>query len=81
MAKEIEGYKEKEILQKPVEIYLEHCEEYARTNMIRNTIKISDYKFSHRDLDTNLITPIFVNLIKLENSDNPNYNIESMFTT
>ena len=65
VSKEIETYKELDILQKPVDIYLKHCREYAAQYLQRNTIRIADYQFSRRDMHHRTITNKFHDIFEL----------------
>lgn len=43
---ELDRYKHMGILQKPVEIYLDHCLRYAKSNLKKDSIMITDYEFT-----------------------------------
>ena len=69
VSKEIEKYKELDILQKPVDIYLKHCKEYAAQYLQRNTIRITDYQFTRKDMEHRTVTNKFQEIFELQRAE------------
>ena len=69
MKDEIQEYREKGILQRPVEIYLDHCKRYASSYLQVNKIRIQDYRFSKLELQNKVVTKKFYEILSLQEAD------------
>ena len=69
VSKEIERYKDLDILQKPVGIYLEHCKQYASEYLGGRTIRIGDYQFTRRDMNTHILSSHFSDILKIQDAE------------
>ena len=65
VSKEVEKYKELDILQKPVDIYLKHCKEHASTYLHEKKLRIPDYLFTRKDMHSRTITNKFHEIFEL----------------
>ncbi len=57
------------MLQKPVEIYLDHCKTYAEAYIKTRQTIIEHYKFCRKDLDDHVVTNKLYDLLRLQEND------------
>lgn len=67
LEKEKQNFKEKEIEAKPVEIYLDHCNQYAKTNLVKNELLINNYQFRKNDFESGLVSQDVLDRMKNQN--------------
>ena len=67
LEEEQKQFKKKDIAQKPTQIFLDHCNQYARKNLIKNELEIRDYQFRYNDIERGLICQEVTDKMKLQN--------------
>lgn len=65
-----EYYKYVNLIQKPVQIYLDHCRAYAEQNLDKeNSLNIKDYKFGRKDFANHVLSSKIIEAYGLNDDD------------